>query len=346
MANSAIGIDLGHSCIKLIEVRRRGRQVHIKRAMLLPLPPGAMADGVIMQPEAFFEVLDGVAPAMRMERTMVVAGIIGQNVSVRTGSVPDAPPAEMYPLVVREFCTSLRLQPEEEEHYYIDYLPLPTGSSAEKELLIAGIKRENAIAYADVLRSMHLAPHILDIQAFALPRSLPVEGRACYIDIGADHTQILITTDGHYHLYRLLPIGMRRLQEEVAKAYSISNEEALLMQQEQHIDLLMIEAPGQRGPIQAVVDEMVGGIIQTLEFVRARQRAVSVGELLSAVLLTGGGAMQKGMDILLSEEIGIQVSVAHPFLNYSGTEQLSVDILRVEPLFAGALGLAQRGLDE
>ncbi len=315
MARLAVGLDFGHSGIKLVEARRRGKQPVIARAMYLPLPSGAIAGGVIKNSEALEAALTGVAPALRMDRALVVVGIAGAQVHVRPVQVPAVPPAEMYPLVMQEFAAALRLTPEDEDQYYVDYTMLPAGAVTERDVLAVGLRRLDAIAYADVLRAVRLPAYVLDVQAFALPRILPQEEQGCYIDVGAEQTQVLVTSNGEYALYRLLPVGMRRLREELAKAYNTTLDEVQAMQAEKHIDRLLIEAPGLRAPIQAVLDELVGGIIQTLEFLRARHRAVSVGELLPHAFLTGGGALQKGLELLLSEEIGIDVTVGRIFAN-------------------------------
>ena len=345
MARVAIGLDLGHSAIKLVELRR-GKQPQVKRAMLLPIPAGVISGGVILKPDVVIEALSGVAPVLRMDRAMVVAGIAGTQVHVRPVQVRDASTAELYPAVMQEFAAALRLQPEDEDTYYLDYALLPSTAATERDVLTVGLRRSDAATYADVLREAHMPAHVLDVQAFALPRIRPQDGRVCYIDIGTEQTQVLVVANGEYELYRLLPVGMRRLRSEVARAYDINEDEAIELQQEKHIDMLLIQAPGQRTPMQAVVDEIVGGIIQTLEFMRARQRAVSVGELLPHAYLSGCGALQKGMDILLSEEIGINVSIAEVFTYCQGVDNLPLEVRAAEPLFAGALGLALRGLDE
>jgi len=345
MARQAIGIDFGHSSIKLVEVKR-GKQLQIKRAVLLPLPPEALAGGVIQNAELVNEALSGLSSALRLERSMVVAGVAGTQVHVRPARVPEAPAAELYPQVMREFAAALRLLPEEEDLYYIDYAVLPSAGITEREVLMVGMRRLDAVTFADVLREAHMPPYVLEVQAFALPRVWPRDDRACYIDIGAEQTQVLVVSAGEYELYRLLPIGMRRLRAEIVKAYGISEEEAQALQLEQHIDMIMVQAPGQRAPLQAAVDELVGGIIQTLEYLRARQRAVSVGELVPHAYLSGGGALQKGMDYLLSEEIGLNVTALNPFANCLGVAALPAETQALAPLFAGALGLALRGLEE
>ncbi|HHW08740.1 MAG TPA: pilus assembly protein PilM [Firmicutes bacterium] len=345
MANQAVGIDFGHAGIKLVEVRR-GRQPIIKRAVYIPVPPGAISRGVIQQPQVLEELLDNFAPAMRLDRVMVVAGAAGAQINVLPVRIPSAEEADLHPLIMHEFTSALHIQPEKAELYHIDYLELPSGSPSEHELLVVGMQKLHLGVYAEVLRNSRLPAYVFEVQAFALPRSQPREGLACYLDIGAEYTQVLVVDSGTFVLYRLLPIGMRRWCETVARVYQVSDEAVERLQREKHIDQLMLEAPGERSQLQKVIEDLLGGIIQTLEFLRARHRVVSIGDLITTIFLSGGGTMQKGMDILLSEEIGIPVVISQPFSFCLGSEKLPPEILDIAPLFTGAMGMALRGLSE
>lgn len=346
MANRAIGIDFGHAHIKLVELRRRGRQAQLVRAVLLPVPPGALRQGAIAEPSALSEALAEVYPAVRMQPAAVVAGITGPQVTIRT-LVMETDPAESLELAVKqELGAMLRLEPPEMEDLILDYHLLAGSSATQQEVAAVGISRHTVMAYVRLLREARLAPHVLDVEALALPRALPLEGRACYLEIGAEYTQVLVTSDGEYVLHRLIPAGMSRLTAAVATAYNVSPAEASVLRLRTHIDKLVLEAPGDRTGLQGILQEISGGLLQTLEFWRARQRASSIGELLPTALLCGGGAMQPGMAQLLSEELGLPVEAAHPLGSLPGATGLHPTALSLEPLFAGALGLALRGVEE
>lgn len=346
MASSAIGIDFGHSQVKIVEVRRRNRQVAIKRAMLLPIPQGTLSNGTLLDPVMLAASLAEIHSGIHLNRSVIVAGITGSKVTVRQLSLSNVPVHELPQAIPQELASLLRLGPEEMENHVFDYHYLPSVSPTEHEVVAVGIETSAVLAYADLLRQARLAPHILDVEAFALPYVSPIAGRACYIELGAENTQIFVTSDGEYMLYRLIPLGTRHLNEAVAKAYNTTPAEALALLNRTHIDTLVTDAPGDRTDIQSHLMELSGSILQTLEFLRVRQRTSSVGELLSSALLCGGGAMQLGMAHILSEELGIPVEIMHPFANLPGVEHLPPDIASLDPLFAGALGLALRGVDE
>ena len=115
------------------------------------------------------------------------------------------------------------------------------------------------------------------------------------------------------------------------------------LRRSKHIDALMIR---RNSHLTTCDRRVVAGIIQTFEFLRARQRASSITELLHTVMLCGGGALQPGIDQLLSEETGLPITVAKPLSGRPGADRLGEDILALEPMFTGALGLALQGVDE
>lgn len=358
MANTAIGVDFGHSHIKLVEVRRRGRQTVIQRAALLPISQGILhngaingaagsaAHGVSVEESLLAAALAEINPGLRIDRAVVAAGITGSSVIVRNITLTDVSDADLRPAVLQEMATLLRLTPDTMEEHVFDYHVLPGVDPDRREVVVVGLERQVMLSYVHLLRQARLAPHILDMAAFALPYALPAPGRICYIDIGAENTQVYITSDSEYLLFRLVPTGMSQLNKAIADAYRITPADALTLQKRVHIDTLLTEAPGDRTPLRHVIEEITGGVMQTFEFLRARQRASSITELLPAALLSGGGALQNGMCQLLSEETGLNIEIARPFAGRPGAEALPPDVTALEPLFAGALGLALRGAEQ
>lgn len=346
MANAAIGIDFGHAHIKLVEMRRRGRHAYIKRAALIPLPKGTLEDGRPVEAALLSEALSEMHVGLRLDRVAVVVGVTGSEVIIRPMTLTEVPEAELDKAVRQEMAVLLRMTPEELEQYFFDYHLLLSPTINQHDVVVVGMERSVIDAYVSLLREAKLAPHVIDVEAFSLPRVLYFDGRGCYIEIGAEHTQVFVTNDGDYTLYRLIPTGMAELTEAVASAYGIAVSEAFRLLQRTHIDSVITDAPGDRTAMRRILQEISGGVIQTLEFVRARQRTSSISDLFQSAFLCGGGALQQGMTQLLSDEIGIPVEVARPLTPTPGGEALPADILSVEPLFAGALGLALRGIDE
>jgi type IV pilus assembly protein PilM len=347
MSNHAIGIDFGHSHIKIVEVQRRLRQIVLQRASLIPVPQGAMTGGLLVDADVLSEVLAEANPKhMRLNRVAVVAGITGTQVLIRNLSINEALKSDLTPLVIQEMTQLMRMNPEEIESYIFDYHLLPGDTPEKQDVVVVGMKRQEVDKFTRLLQKVRMAPHILGVEAFALPYAMPLIGRACYIEIGAEYTQIYVTSDSEYLLYRLVPVGTNRMDTAVAAAYGLSSGAAQELRRSKHIDSLMTEAVASRTALQRVVEELIAGIIQTFEFLRARQRASSITELLHSVMLCGGGALQPGLDQLLSEETGLPITLAKPLSGRPGADQLGEDILAMEPMFAGALGLALQGVDE
>lgn len=345
MGGTAIGIDFGHAHIKLVELHRRRRQVQLKRATLIPIPQGALRKGAVAQPDVLEEALAGASPGLRLDRAVVVAGITGPQLGIRAISLEVDPEEDVELAMRQELAATMRLEPAEMEEYCFDYHLLPSSRAARHELVAVAVKYEVVAAFTGLLREVRLAAHALDVEAFALPRALPLDGPACYIEIGADYTQILVTSGGQYLVYRLIPVGMGRLTAAVSAAYDLSPAGANALRARTHIDKLVVEAPGDRTNLQRILQEIAGGLLQTLEFLRARQRVSDISELLSSALLCGGGAVQPGMTQLLSEELGLPVEVGHPLSVLPGAADLPNTTLAIEPIFAGAVGLALRGVE-
>lgn len=347
MARSAIGVDFGHSHVKLVELKRSGRHVQLKRASLLPLPEGTLRAGEVTNEKALADALSDLIPGMRMERAAVVAGCTGPAVAVRAMTLQVDPNEELEMAVYQELAALLRLEPERMEAYYFDYHTLPSdGGTDTHEVVAVGVERKVVEGYLRPLRTARLDAHVLDVAAFALPRIQAFPGQVCYVDIGAEYTEVMVTADQEYVVFRRILSGMNHLISAVAVGYQISQPEAQQLCEQTHIDELITKAPGDRTHLQRVLQEMAGGVVQTLEFLRVRQRAYSINEVLSTTWLCGGGALQPGMAQMLREELGMQVEVMRPLSSLFGAESLAAATVEMEPLFAGAVGLAMRGVED
>ena len=88
---------------------------------------------------------------------------------------------------------------------------------------------------------------------------------------------------------------------------------------------------------------MIGGILQTLDFLRAEERASTIGEVIDGVMLLGGTSHLRGLDTMLSQELSVPVTVANPFIEQNLGDGVSLPIDHAA--YGSALGLALRGLE-
>ena len=94
-AKSMVGLDIGTSRVKLVELVARGASVELARAAVELTPVDVIRDGKVVQPEQVAAVIKKALAAGHFRPGEVVAAIAGQGVVVRHVQFPKMPEEEL-----------------------------------------------------------------------------------------------------------------------------------------------------------------------------------------------------------------------------------------------------------
>ena len=161
----------------------------------------------------------------------------------------------------------------------------------------------------------------------------------------ASQTSVYVADEGRYKVHRILPMGGQDITNGVMEAFACDYETAEHLKSEYHIDDLLTEGTGSKRQLRLAIQQFVGGIMQTLEFVRAEDRLTNIRDAINEVHLCGGTSLMSGFSTMLTEELGVKASEIDPFSLYP-LEQDATSQCKLGPVFAPAVALALRGLDE
>lgn len=344
VAKSCLGLDIGSSQIKAVELERRGRGIRLRRAASTPTPPRSIRRGVVAHGENLAQALRQFQSQHRFAADHVILGFSSQDVAVKLTDLPAMAPKELRQALEFELGDILRLSFNSIDEISFSFAEV-TRTNERLEVLVVGCRREIVEAYVQAARPAGLRPHAIDVNAFALPRLCSSSGRACFIDIGAEQTKIYVEADGGYKLYRILAVGGTNLTNGVMDAFDLSWEAAEDLRFTHNLDYLLQEGTGAESLLRSVVQQFVGGVLQTFDYLRARESR-AVGSELAAILgdvyLCGGGALQSGLREVLRDEAETDIQLLNPFASLDIPEQVTVP--HDSPAFAPAVGLALRGL--
>ena len=338
---SAIGLDIGSSAVRAVQVSRPGSgPATLDRLGQVLLPPGAVRDGEIADPEAVVEVLKTLWKRYGFKGRKVAMGVANQQVVVREVDLPYLPEAELR--------KSLDFQVQ-------DYIPIPVeqavldfhvlaehevdGNRLSKILLVAAA-RGMVDSVVDAARRAKLQPVLLDLDAFAMLRSLSRpdailaggEGELL-IDAGAAVTNLVVHEAGIPRFVRILLMGGNAITDSLQAALGISHEQAEGMKA---ADL----TPG--SDEASLVHERAGRFVDeirgSLDYYRAQPNAIQVGR----AVVSGGASQLPGLRDRLADALGIPVDRGHPMQELK-IGKVGVDpdqLAEAEPYLAVAIGLA------
>lgn len=344
---AAIGLDIGTSAVRAVQLSSGRNGAKIERLGQVLLPVGAVRDGEITDPDAVVDAIRALWSEWDLKGREVALGVANQQVVVRQVDLPYLPEKDL-----RE---SLAFQVQEYipipiEQALLDCAILEHFENAEGQrysrVLVVAAQRLMVDAIVDVVNRAKLKPVLLDLDAFALLRSLAPEGAIddrdgeLLLDIGASVTNVIVHERGVPRFVRVLLMGGNQITEGLMTTQGLSHEEA--EQIKASTGLTPPGAPAPQGEAARVVGERANRFIEeirgSLDYYAAQTDAIAVHR----VVLSGGGSLLPNLTESLSAALRLPVEHGHP-LQYVGRGRTGLDdqqLADAEPFLAVAMGLA------
>lgn len=246
-SRSIIGLDIGSHQIKAIYLERRRGGWTVTAAGVAPTPPDSVSEGIVHEP---VRVADAVGALLR-ERNIppgeTVAAISGSTVTVRQVRMPNVP-ASSLPKAVR--FEAAKYLPSVQESA-VEYALLgKSGEPLQLDVLLVAAPNEMVNSRMQAMELAGLEPVAVDIEAFALLRSLSAAGfdlsePMAVLNMGAAFTDFHILYDENIALTRSIPMGGAMLTQAILSAANVTLDEAEALKE--HLDLQPAPPAGVRG---------------------------------------------------------------------------------------------------
>ena len=157
----------------------------------LPLEPGLVSDGVIVDEEKVAAKIKELLKAQRVNTKKVAAALSGLNCLTRPITLPQLPKELLAEAVTRE---AERILPVPLMQLYISWQIIPT-TGEEMQVFLAASLRNAADALIKTLRRAGLDPYIIDLKPLALAR-VANKPTAIIVDAQPTELDIIIMVDG------------------------------------------------------------------------------------------------------------------------------------------------------
>jgi type IV pilus assembly protein PilM len=345
---SAIGLDIGSSAVRAVQLSGGGKApATLERLGQVLLPPGAMRDGEIVDPDQVAEALRILWKQYGFKGRKVAIGVAHQQVVVRQMDLPAVPRdqlRESLPYQIQDFIPIPVDQAQLDFEVLREYAQ--DDGSPMMRILVVAAATDVVQSHVDVLQRAKLTPTVLDLQAFAMLRSLVDEQAAqqtdpssgeMLVNVGTTVTNIVVHSQGVPRFVRILLMGGGNITEALTSTTGMSYEQA---------EALKAQGP-QPGPEgQLILDRserFIAEIRGSLDYYRAQTEAVQV----SRIVMTGGGSMLPSLPDRLAQAVRLPVDKGHPMQSLRiGKVPLSPEQLaEAEPFVGTAVGLAMGALE-
>src|SRR4030043_1372718 len=167
-----VGLDIGSSSIKLVELDRAKSGFKLQHLGISPLPPEAIVDGALMDSVTIIDTIRDLVTSTSKTRD-VITSVSGHSVIVKKTTLPFMTETELEESIQWE---AERNIPFDINDVNIDFQILGYGSENPDmmDVILVAAKKDIINDYVSVIMEAGLNPVVMDIEAFALENMLGI----------------------------------------------------------------------------------------------------------------------------------------------------------------------------
>jgi type IV pilus assembly protein PilM len=354
--NSAVGIDIGSSSIKVVEVKKKQGKAMLETYGMIGLGPYADIDiGRVtnLPSEKIIEALNetlkqsGVstnssALAMPVQSSLIFTIEIPPNVKDNEMAQIVSTEARRYiPVPITEVSLDWFLLPKKEASFEeANNFEVPFSSKGKKEVLVVAIQNDAISKYRSIADGCKLDAGFFEIEIFSSIRSNFEHELSLVLlmDFGASRVKLSIVEFGIIKSFHIISRGGADITDSISRSLSISFSEAEKMKKEYGL----YENPNEKSLADIIKIHTDYIFSETNNVLLGYEKKYN--RTISKVILTGGGSLLKGLKEIASNNFKAEVEIGRPFSKVAAPVFLDKVLDATGPEFAVALGLALRKL--
>lgn len=341
-----LGIDVGSSSIKLVQLKEIKGGYELASLGISPLPSEAIVDNAIMDNSAVVEGIRSLINGLAVKKVKEAASSVsGNSVIIRKILLPATTPEEVESEIQWE---SEQYIPFDINDVNLDYQILEPDENdpSKMQVLLVASKKDIIKDYQAVFAEAGLNLVVVDVDAFAVQNSFEINAdinpdEVCaLINIGANMMNMNVVKGGASLFIRDVQMGGALYTEEIQKKSGVSSDVAERMKlaatESSPEDLLET--------LTRVNDTIANEIRRSLEFYNSN----ALEGKISVVFLSGGGCKALKLKDAVAERLSLPVYIVSPF-NKIKWDEKKFDpefINGVAPIMSVAVGLAARRLGD
>ena len=354
--DNAVGIDIGSSDIKIVEIKKKGGRAILETYGAIALGPydnldaGAVTNlSVEKVAEALKEVLkqSGVTAtsagfAIPVQSSLIFTVELPANIKDgEMANIVSTEARKYIPVPITEVSLDYFTLPQKEPSFLeMNNSNLPPAPNEKTNVLVVATQNDAVAKHRSVVSQANLNASFFEIEIFSSIRAnfehelSPV----LLIDFGASRTKLSIVEFGMVKSYHTVERGGADITESISKSLSIPFSEAEKMKKE-------------FGLFGNPTEKSLSDIIKIhTDYIFSETNNVLLGyekkynQTISKVIFSGGGALLKGLKEVAANNFRAEIELGHPFSKVGAPEFLEKVLETMGPEFAVAIGLALRKL--
>ena len=349
MAHDVVGLKIGASRLRAARVAMNGG-ARLVQVASEPLTPGIVTGGEVRDSDALAAALQGFFEKHKLPRRAVRVGVASNRIGVRVVTLTGIEDP-------RQLANAVRFRAQEAlpipiNEAVLDFQMLAETTSAEgpptRRVLLAVAYRDLVDAYAHACRLAGLRLAGIDLEAFALLRSLTPaappppggeESALVAVAIGSQRSTFAVSDGYTCEFTRVLDWGGGALTAALAQGLSLDLPRAERLKSELSLDsdtvpegLAAEQAAQARSALAGALQGFARELVSSLRFYQGQPGSLAIRE----IVVAGGAAQLGGLASMLQQLIGITVRVGDPLAGVAVAGEIDVS---ERPALAVPIGL-------
>lgn len=343
---SVIGVDIGSSSLKVVQLRREGATAILETYGELALGPYAGAEvgqATSLPADKIAETLRDLLKEANITTNNAGISIPFSRTLLTLVELPRRDdPNEQKTVIELEARKYIPVPVSEVQlDWFIVPEPVPEGAPTPQKIkvLLVAVHNDELALLEGVVRGANLAASFFEIEIFSTIRSVvdePVKP-VVVLDIGASATKVYVVEHGVIAVSHNIPQGGQDVTRTIASSQGMPIAKAEALKKAEGFANGTID----RRSIELVYARVFGEAQRVVA-----QFEASRGAKVETVILTGGGGVTKDLATYAQSLFSVEVKVADPFGKTQAPAFMRPVLQEIGPEFAVAVGLALRKLEE
>ena len=330
-----LGIDIGDSSIKMVELKRKGKSVSLSNY--------AFSENVSQTNFTKVEDIDYLVAAItkikdsaNIKAKRVTASLPTFSVFSSIIHLPSLDKKNLEYSIKEE---AKKVIPLPLAEMILDWKIIGEEDGGGAKIFLTGSPKKLVRKYIDIFSKAKMSLASLETETFSLVRALLGDDKSTVMiaEIGANSTDLSIIKESIPMLNRSLEVCGATVTQDLAKSLDISFSQA----EQLKFDLSVNLSAKTQDQLAQIIVKSLEPIVQEIEYMldfwtRGNNKPIE------KIVLSGGGALLLNLSQYLSERLNMNVIIGDPWSRIGYAPEIKPVMAEIGPKLAVAIGLAMR----
>jgi len=345
---SYIGLDIGQSGIKLVELKNEKGRARLVTYAFAKLPVESYEKAMNEDVDKTADFIKKMIAKAKCTTKLAVAALPISSVFSSIISVPSSNEKELNETIQLQAKKLIPVPLDEIslDHKVVDTSAGGEGSKKTTKVLLTGAPKSLVQKYMTLSKKAGLELISLETEAFAQIRALIGKDRSSImvIDIGSVRTNIAVIEKGIPFLNRSIATGGVAITQTISKTLGVPYEQAENMKR----DIRAMQTFAQTGDISPILTTLLKPIIDEIKYsfnLYQGQTEDGQQKRIDKIILTGGSALLPSLPEFITQLMNVNAYLGDPWARIVYPQDLRPILDEIGPRFSVSIGCAMRDIE-